>query len=293
MALSATKLLRSNLFSSAKLVGTLSLHSKYLNTGDSYNFIKVEKKGAKNNVALIYLNRPDALNALNDGIISDLTIALDDAQKDDDIGAIIITGSGRAFAAGADIKEMENKTFQECMKSGFLDHWNSVAKCTKPTIAAVNGFALGGGCELAMMCDIILASDKAKFGQPEIKLGTIPGAGGTQRLTRVVGKSLAMEMVLTGDHISANEALAAGLASKVYPADDLLNKAIKTAENIASKSKLIVAMAKDAVNTAYETTLAEGIKFEKKIFYATFATDDRKEGMTAFVNKREAEFKDQ
>ncbi|CAB4009247.1 enoyl- hydratase, mitochondrial [Paramuricea clavata] len=252
----------------------------------------VEKTGKKNNVALIYLNRPDALNALNNGIIGELTTALEDAQNDKDIGAIVITGSGRAFAAGADIKEMENKTFQDCVKSGFLGKWDSVARCTKPTIAAVNGFALGGGCELAMMCDIIYASEKAKFGQPEIKLGTIPGAGGTQRLTRVVGKSLAMEMVLTGDPISAKEALQAGLASKVYPAEELLDKALKAAENISEKSKLVVNMAKEAVNTAYETTLAEGIHFEKKIFYATFATDDRKEGMSAFVDKRAAEFKD-
>lgn len=252
----------------------------------------MEKKGSNNNVALIYLNRPDSLNALCDGLIHDLRVALDDAQMDKDIGAIVITGSGRAFAAGADIKEMQDKTFQDCVKSGFLGDWDSLANCKKPTIAAVNGFALGGGCELAMMCDIIYASEKAKFGQPEINLGTIPGAGGTQRLTRVVGKSLAMEMVLTGNHISAAEALQAGLASKVYPADELLDKALKTAETIAEKSKIVTCMAKEAVNTAYETTLAEGIHFEKTIFYSTFATDDRKEGMTAFTEKRKAEFKD-
>ncbi|XP_028408134.1 enoyl-CoA hydratase, mitochondrial-like isoform X2 [Dendronephthya gigantea] len=292
MAFNAAKLARCGLFSGVTRSFLPRVHGKCLNTGDPYNFLKVEKTGKDNNVALIYLNRPDALNALNNGIIGELTLALDDAQNDTDVGAIVITGSGRAFAAGADIKEMENKTFQECIKTGFLGQWDSIAKCTKPTIAAVNGFALGGGCELAMMCDIIYASDKAKFGQPEIKLGTIPGAGGTQRLTRVVGKSLAMEMVLTGDHISAQEALQAGLASKVYPAEELLEKAVKTAENIAEKSKLVVNMAKEAVNTAYETTLAEGIHFEKKIFYATFATDDRKEGMTAFVAKRPAEFKD-
>lgn len=282
---------RSSLFSTAGR-SLQKVHGRFLTSGATYEYLKVEKKGKKNNVALIYLNRPDSLNALCDGIICDLKAALDEAQKDEDIGAIVITGSGRAFAAGADIKEMQNLTFQDCIKSGFLDEWNSLARCTKPTIAAVNGFALGGGCELAMMCDIIYASDKAKFGQPEIKLGTIPGAGGTQRLTRVVGKSLAMEMVLTGDHISAAEALQAGLASKVYPADELLDKAIKTAENISEKSKLVVNMAKEAVNTAYETTLAEGIHFEKKIFYSTFATDDRKEGMNAFVEKRTAEFKD-
>ena len=292
MALNVANFARSGLFLCARRSLLSQAHAKYLNTGDPYNFLKVEKTGKNSNVALIYLNRPDALNALNNGIIGELTVALEDAQKDKDIAAIVITGSGRAFAAGADIKEMEDKTFQDCVKSGFLGQWDSVAKCTKPTIAAVNGFALGGGCELAMMCDIIYASEKAKFGQPEIKLGTIPGAGGTQRLTRVVGKSLAMEMVLTGDPISANEALQAGLASKVFPADQLVEKAVKTAENIGEKSKLIVNMAKEAVNTAYETTLAEGIHFEKKIFYATFATDDRKEGMNAFVNKRPAEFKD-
>lgn len=274
------------------LRNVLGAQRRCLSSGKNYEHLKVEKKGKNNNIALIYLNRPDSLNALCDGLISDLNVALDDAQKDQDIGAIVITGSGRAFAAGADIKEMQDKTFQGCVMSGFLSQWDSIARCTKPTIAAVNGFALGGGCELAMMCDIIYASDKAKFGQPEIKLGTIPGSGGTQRLTRVVGKSLAMEMVLTGDHISAAEALQAGLASKVYPADELLDKAIKTAENIAEKSKIITSMAKEAVNTAYETTLAEGIHFEKKLFYSTFATEDRKEGMDAFVEKRSAEFKD-
>merc|ERR1719244_1843719 len=219
--------------------------------------------------------------------------ALDAFEVDGDVGAIVITGSERAFAAGADIKEMQNRTFQECYSGNFLAHWNRVSVSKKPVIAAVNGFALGGGCELAMMCDIIYAGEKAQFGQPEILLGTIPGAGCTQRLTRAVGKSLAMEMVLTGDHINAEMALSAGLVSKVCSRETLVDEAVKTAEKISENSNLIVGIAKEAVNTAFETTLREGNHFEKKLFHATFATADRKEGMTAFVEKRKAAFKDE
>uniref|UniRef100_A0AAY4AYC3 Enoyl-CoA hydratase, mitochondrial n=1 Tax=Denticeps clupeoides TaxID=299321 RepID=A0AAY4AYC3_9TELE len=217
-----------------------------------YQYILVEKKGEHQNVGFIQLHRPKALNALCDGLMIEVGRALDQFEADSQIGAIVITGSDRAFAAGADIKEMQNRTFQECYGGNFLAHWNKVSLVKKPVIAAVNGFALGGGCEFAMMCDIIYAGEKAQFGQPEILLGTIPGSGGTQRLTRAVGKSLAMEMVLTGDRVSAQEAKQA----------------------------------------AYELTLAEGCRLEKRLFHSTFATEDRKEGMTAFVEKRKADFKD-
>uniref|UniRef100_A0A8C8SDX4 Enoyl-CoA hydratase, mitochondrial n=1 Tax=Pelusios castaneus TaxID=367368 RepID=A0A8C8SDX4_9SAUR len=237
-----------------------------------FQYIVVEKKGAKQNVGVIQLNRHKALNALCDGLINELNQALDSFEKDPHVGAIVITGSEKAFAAGADIKEMQNRTFQECYGGNFLAHWNRVSTVRKPVIAAVNGYALGGGCELAMMCDIIYAGEKAQFGQPEILLGTIPGAGGTQRLTRAVGKSLAMEMVLTGDRISAQEAKEAGLVSKIYPVEKLLDEAISCGEKIAGNSKLVTAMAKEAVNAAFEMTLAEGNKMEKRLFHATFAT---------------------
>ncbi|XP_076017087.1 enoyl-CoA hydratase, mitochondrial [Genypterus blacodes] len=262
-------------------------------SGDQYKYIVVEKRGEKNNVGFIQLNRPKALNALCDGLMVEVGCALDAFEADGDVGAIVITGSDRAFAAGADIKEMQNRTFQECYSGNFLSHWNRVSTVKKPVIAAVNGFALGGGCELAMMCDIIYAGEKAQFGQPEILLGTIPGAGGTQRLTRAVGKSLAMEMVLTGDRIDAQQAKQSGLASKVYPVDQLVSEAVKCGEKIAANSKLISAMAKEAVNGAFELSLAEGNRLEKRLFHSTFATEDRKEGMTAFVEKRKASFKDQ
>ncbi|XP_052532706.1 enoyl-CoA hydratase, mitochondrial [Tympanuchus pallidicinctus] len=260
--------------------------------GPPFRFLQVQKAGAGGSVGLIRLQRPEALNALCAGLMEELGRALDAFEADGQVGAIVITGSEKAFAAGADIKEMQNKTFQECYSGGFLAGWDRVATVRKPTIAAVNGFALGGGCELAMMCDIIYAGEKAQFGQPEILLGTIPGAGGTQRLTRAVGKSLAMEMVLTGERISAAEAKAAGLVSKVFPTEKLLDAAIGCAEKIATNSKLVVAMAKESVNAAFETTLTEGNRTEKRLFYATFATDDRKEGMTAFVEKRKANFTD-
>ncbi|KAF7710343.1 enoyl-CoA hydratase, mitochondrial [Silurus meridionalis] len=261
-------------------------------SGGQYQYILVDKKGEKKNVGFIQLNRPKALNALCDGLMLEVGKALDIFEQDTEVGAVVITGSDKAFAAGADIKEMQNKTFQECILGNFLAHWNKVATVRKPVIAAVNGFALGGGCELAMMCDIIYAGEKAQFGQPEILLGTIPGAGGTQRLTRAVGKSLAMEMVLTGDRISAQEAKQSGLVSKVFPVDQLVSEAVKCGEKIASNSKLISALAKEVVNAAFELTLTEGNRFEKRLFHATFATEDRKEGMTAFVEKRKADFQD-
>uniref|UniRef100_A0AAY5EE71 Enoyl-CoA hydratase, mitochondrial n=1 Tax=Electrophorus electricus TaxID=8005 RepID=A0AAY5EE71_ELEEL len=259
---------------------------------DQYHYILVDKKGEKKNVGFIQLNRPKALNALCEGLMLEVGKALDTFEEDNEVGAVVITGSERAFAAGADIKEMQNRSFQECYGGNFLGHWNKVSTVKKPVIAAVNGYALGGGCELAMMCDIIYAGEKAQFGQPEILLGTIPGSGGTQRLTRTVGKSLAMEMVLTGDRISAQEAKQAGLVSKVFPVEQLVSEAVKCGEKIASNSKIVSAMAKEAVNAAFELTLAEGNRFEKRLFHATFATEDRKEGMTAFVEKRKAAFQD-
>ncbi|XP_044518808.1 enoyl-CoA hydratase, mitochondrial [Gracilinanus agilis] len=260
--------------------------------GGNFEYILTEKKGKNNNVGLIQLNRPKALNALCQGLIGEINQALETFQEDPSIGAIVLTGSEKAFAAGADIKEMQDKTFQACYSGTLLKNWDRITQLKKPIIAAVNGYALGGGCELAMMCDIIYAGEKAQFGQPEILIGTIPGAGGTQRLTRVVGKSLAMEMVLTGDRISAQEAKQAGLVSKIFPVDKLVEEAILCAEKIAKNSKIVTEMAKESVNAAYETTLAEGIKTEKKLFYSTFATEDRKEGMTAFVEKRKPNFKD-
>lgn len=254
--------------------------------------ILIEKRGQDGSVGLITLNRPKALNALCDPLMREVGAAIDIFEADAAVGAIVITGSDKAFAAGADIKEMLPRTFIEVFSGNFLSHWNRVTKSQKPVIAAVNGFALGGGCELAMMCDIIYAGENAVFGQPEILLGTIPGAGGTQRLTHAIGKSKAMELVLTGDRITAKEAQAAGLVSKVFPTDVLVSEAIKTAEKIAKKSKPIVAMAKEAVNNAYELSLQEGLHFEKRLFHASFATNDRKEGMAAFSEKRQPNFKD-
>ncbi|XP_071797302.1 enoyl-CoA hydratase, mitochondrial-like [Asterias amurensis] len=256
----------------------------------NYENIIVEKKGES--IGLIKLNRPKALNALCDALMYEVSDALNAFEADKDVGCIVLTGSEKAFAAGADIKEMEGKTFQQVFGGNFLSHWDHVARTKKPVIAVVNGYALGGGCELAMMCDIIYAGSKAKFGQPEILLGTIPGAGGTQRLTHAIGKSKAMEMVLTGDPIAADEAKEMGLVSKVFPPDVVLDEAFKLAEKIGKNSKLTVAMAKEAVNGAYELSLMEGLRLEKKIFHSTFATDDRKEGMTAFVEKRKAVFTD-
>lgn len=259
-------------------------------TNNNWEYIKTEVAGEGKNVAVITLNRPKALNALCNGLMKELSTALQQFSKDKTISAIVLTGSEKAFAAGADIKEMVGNTYSQCIQGNFLNDWTEVARTQKPIIAAVNGYALGGGCELAMMCDIIYAGDKAKFGQPEIALGTIPGAGGTQRLTRVVGKSKAMEMCLTGNMIGAQEAEKLGLASKVVPADQLLGEAVKLGEKIGTHSNLIVQLCKEAVNTAYETTLQEGLKFERRTFHATFSTADRKEGMTAFAEKRPAKF---
>jgi enoyl-CoA hydratase len=255
----------------------------------SYDNITVETRGP---VGLITLNRPKALNALCAALIRELGLALDAMEADPAIGAIVLTGSEKAFAAGADIKEMRDKTYMDVYLADFITiGWEHVTTCRKPVIAAVAGYALGGGCELAMMCDFILAADNAKFGQPEILLGTIPGAGGTQRLTRFVGKSKAMEMVLTGRQIGAEEAERCGLVSRVVPLAELVPEAIKAAEKIAGLSRPIIMIAKEAVNRAYETTLAEGIRFERRLFHSTFATEDQKEGMAAFVDKRPAAFK--
>ena len=255
----------------------------------AYENIIVETKG---HVGLITLNRPKALNALSSPLVAELGQALDVFEADDDIGAIVITGSEKAFAAGADIKEMASKSFTDCYLQDFITKgWEAVSKVRKPVIAAVGGFALGGGCEVAMMCDFILAADNAKFGQPEITLGIIPGAGGTQRLTRFVGKSKAMEMILTGRLIDAAEAERSGLVSRVVPSSDLLEEAIKVAERIASMGRVAVLLAKESVNRAYETTLAEGVRFERRAFHALFATEDQKEGMAAFTEKRQPNFK--
>jgi enoyl-CoA hydratase len=243
-------------------------------------------------VGLITLNRPKALNALCDQLMDELGQALRGFDADEAIGAIVITGSPKAFAAGADIKEMKDRGFPGVYLDDFIGkRWETLLTIRKPVIAAVAGFALGGGCELAMMCDFILAADNAKFGQPEINLGVIPGAGGTQRLTRLIGKSKAMEMILTGRMMDAAEAERANLVARIVPLDDLVEEAVKTAEKIASLSAPSVLMAKEAVNAAYETTLREGVRLERRLFASLFATEDQKEGMTAFAEKRAAQFR--
>lgn len=255
-----------------------------------YEMILVERRDC---VGLVTLNRPKALNALCDQMMTELSAALAALDADDEIGAVVLTGSPKAFAAGADIKEIAGLTYVDAYKQEFITaKWEAAAKMRKPIIAAVAGYALGGGCELAMMCDFILAADTARFGQPEITIGTIPGAGGSQRLTRAVGKAKAMEMILTGRNMDAAEAERAGLVSRVVPADNLLDDALKTAERIASMSRPVAMMAKEAVNAAFETGLAEGVRFERRMFHASFALEDRKEGMAAFVEKREAVWKD-
>ena len=241
-------------------------------------------------MAVVTLNRPKALNALCDELVSALNAEMSRLDVDPDVGAIVLTGSKKAFAAGADIKEMQPKNYVTCYTENTFSNWSDLTRIQTPTIAAVDGFALGGGCELSMMCDIMLASETAKFGQPEIKLGTIPGCGGTQRLVRAVGKSKAMELILTGDMISSQEALESGLVARVYPSDELLPKAIEMAAKIGSYSKPMVQMAKEAVNASYEMTLKEGERFERRLFHSTFSTEDRREGMTAFVEKRKANF---
>ena len=253
-----------------------------------YENIIVETKGS---VGVVTLNRPNALNALNSSLIAELNCALEGFETDDDVGCIVITGSEKAFAAGADIKEMKDANYLDVYKRNFIREWEHITEVRKPVIAAVAGFALGGGCELAMMCDFIIAADTAKFGQPEINLGVMPGAGGTQRLTRFVGKSKAMEMCLTGRMMDADEAERSGLVSRVVPADTLMDEALKAAETIAKKSMPIVMMTKESVNRSYETTLAEGVRFERRLFHSMFATDDQKEGMAAFAEKRKPSFK--
>ena len=253
----------------------------------AYENVIVETRGK---VGLIRLNRPQALNALNRALMTDLTHALNAFEADANIGCIVITGSDKAFAAGADIKEMAEKTFAEAYLGDFAANWDRAATVRKPVIAAVAGFALGGGCELAMQCDILIAADNAKFGQPEIKLGVIPGIGGTQRFTRAVGKAKAMDIMLTGRMMDVNEAERAGLVARIVPLANLLDEAIKTAETIASMSLPSVLAAKEAVNVAFETSLAEGVRFERRVFHSMFATADQKEGMAAFIAKRLAKF---
>merc|ERR550532_1527983 len=251
----------------------------------SDELVLLEKKPSA--VAVLTLNRPKALNALSDGLMFELVQKLQDLESDDTIRAAVVTGTGKAFAAGADIKEMGSRAgYAEVRQCNMLAHWAGVSNFRKPIIAAVNGFALGGGCELAMSCDIIIASAEAKFGQPEIKLGTIPGVGGTQRLLKAVGKSRAMELILTGDMITAEEADRAGLVSKVVPSGKAAEEALRVAERIASFSAPVAALAKECVNAAEETSLAEGLRLERGLFHATWGLEDRSEGFQAFIDKR-------
>lgn len=247
----------------------------------------------EDHVALIRINRPEAMNALNSQVLSELSTALQDADKNDKVRCIVLTGSEKAFAAGADIKEMSEKSFVDMFLSDFFaEESDAVRKTRKPIIAAVSGYALGGGCELAMMCDFIIAADNAKFGQPEINLGVVAGIGGTQRLTRFVGKSKSMDMHLTGRFMDAEEAERSGLVSRIVPAKKLKEEALGAAQKIAEKSVLTAMAVKEAVNRSYETTLSEGILFERRLFHSLFATEDQKEGMGAFLEKRQAQFRD-
>jgi enoyl-CoA hydratase len=256
----------------------------------AYETIIVE---VEDHVATIKLNRPDALNALNSQLLGELAVALAEADRNDKVRCIIITGSAKAFAAGADIKEMSEKSYVEMFLSDFFGReGNAITSTRKPIIAAVAGYALGGGCELAMMCDFIIAADTAKFGQPEINLGVMPGLGGTQRLTRFVGKSKAMDMNLTGRFMDAEEAERAGLVSRVVPAKQLMEETRNAAEKVAEKSMISAIACKEAVNRAYETTLSEGLLYERRLFHALFATEDQSEGMAAFMEKRTAQFRD-
>jgi enoyl-CoA hydratase len=254
----------------------------------AYETVIVETRGR---VGLIRLNRPAALNALNAQLIGELSQALDAFEADAGVGCIVITGNDKAFAAGADIKEMQSKTYMDAYKEDFISKWDRLARVRKPVVAAVAGFALGGGCEMAMMCDIVIAADTARFGQPEIKLGVMPGSGGTQRLIRQVGKAKAMEMCLTGRTMDAAEAERANLVARVVPAASLMEEAMKTADTIAAMSLPVVMMTKESVNRAYETSLAEGIRFERRVFHSQFALADQKEGMAAFVEKRKPDFR--
>lgn len=253
-----------------------------------YETILVERRGR---VGIVTLHRPQALNALNSQLMTDVVEATAELDADTGIGAIVLTGSEKAFAAGADIKEMADKSYQEVYLDGLFSAWDRIPALRTPVIAAVAGYALGGGCELAMMCDFIIAADTAKFGQPEIKLGVIPGMGGTQRLTRAVGKAKAMDLILTARNMDAEEAERSGLVARVVPAEKLLETALEAAETIASMSLPVVYAAKEAVNVALETTLAQGVLFERRAIYGTFALEDQKEGMSAFAQKRKAEFK--
>lgn len=253
----------------------------------AYETILTETRGK---VGLITLNRPKALNALNTTVMAEVIEVAERFDKDAKVGAIVITGSEKAFAAGADIKQMQSKSYMDTFSEDFFADWNALTRVRKPIIAAVAGYALGGGCELAMMCDFILAADNAKFGQPEITLGVIPGMGGSQRLTRFVGKSKAMDMCLTGRMMDAEEAERSGLVSRVVPVNDLLEETLKVAGKIADLSLPSVILAKEAVNRSYETTLAEGLRFERRVFHSLFATEDQKEGMAAFVEKRSPSF---
>jgi enoyl-CoA hydratase len=252
------------------------------------NTILVETQGK---VGLVRLNRPQVLNAINAELVDELTAALAGFEADPQIGCIVLTGSDKAFAAGADIREMRDKTYMEAYLGDFLAGWDRITRIRKPVIAAVAGFALGGGCELAMMCDFIIAADTARFGQPEIKLGIMPGSGGSQRLTRFIGKSKAMDLCLTGRMMDAAEAERCGLVSRVVPAASLLDEALAAAAQIAAQSLPAVMMAKESVNRAYETTLAEGLRFERRLFHSLFATEDQKEGMAAFIGKRPPAFR--
>ena len=254
----------------------------------TYQNIIVETKGR---VGIIRLNRPQALNALNKALIAELTQAIETFDADDKIGCMLITGNDKAFAAGADIKEMADKPFIEAYLGDFVSNWNGAAKARKPIVAAVAGFALGGGCEIAMQCDVVIAADNAKFGQPEIKLGVIPGIGGTQRLTHAVGKAKAMDLILTGRMMDAAEAEKSGLVARVVPAASLLDEALKTAEEIAGMAPLAAIATKEMVGAAFETGLAQGILFERRLFHGLFGTEDQKEGMSAFVDKRKADWK--
>jgi enoyl-CoA hydratase len=254
----------------------------------SYQNILVETKGR---VGIIRLNRPQALNALNLALKAELSQAIDAFEADDGVGCLLITGNDKAFAAGADIKEMADMTFIEAYRGNFAGTWDRAARARKPIVAAVAGFALGGGCELAMHCDLIIAADNAKFGQPEIKLGVIPGIGGTQRLTRAVGKAKAMDLILTGRMMDATEAEKSGLVARVVPAADLMEEAMKVADSIANMSLPSLMAAKEAVNRAFESSLAEGVLFERRVFHSLFATEDQKEGMKAFIEKRKPAWK--
>jgi enoyl-CoA hydratase len=255
----------------------------------AYENIILERKGS---VGVITLDRPKSLNALCQELIEELRAALDELEDDAEIGCIVLTGSEKAFAAGADIKEMQSKTFIDVYGDDFITkNWEHVSRVRKPVVAAVAGYALGGGCELAMMCDFIIAADNARFGQPEITIGTMPGSGGTQRLARFIGKAKAMDMCLTGRMMDAAEAERAGLVSRVVPVADLMEETLKVAERIGQMSRPSSMMVKEAVNRAFETTLAEGVRFERRLFHATFATEDQKEGMAAFIEKRQPNFK--